>query len=111
MHTLKLLLIAFTLALGVSVAYRLSNESMAVVIGVICGVSATIPASLLVLFVVRRQAEQPRERREPVPPSPPVIVVQPPASQGWMGRSYSQIQAPPLPAPPRQWRIIGEEDE
>ncbi len=111
MQTLKLVAVAFALALGAAVAYRLSNEGMAVIVGVICGVTATIPVSLLVLFVVRRQEEQRHARREPGPAIPPVIVVQPPTSQGWTGQSWSQNPLPPPdPFPPRQWRIIGEED-
>lgn len=112
MQTLKLVAVAFGLALAAAVAYRLSNEGLAVVVGVICGVTATIPASLLVLLVVRRQEEQRREQRGPDPVSPPVVVVQPPASQGWTGSQWGQTLPPPLDStPPRQWRIIGEEED
>ncbi len=37
---------AFAVTLAIIVANRLSNEAMAVIVGAVCGISATIPISL-----------------------------------------------------------------
>jgi len=44
---LGLTVLAFAVGLGVVVGYRMSSEAMAVVVGVVCGVLASIPMSLL----------------------------------------------------------------
>jgi len=91
---------------------RLSDETLAVLAGSICGVGAAIPTSLLILAISRRREELER-RREPSPPAypypqPPVIVVAPPG--------YRQ-PAPPPPKPeptigytesPRRFTVLGQ---
>ena len=90
----------------------MSDETLAVLAGAICGVGAAIPTSLLILAISRRREDKP-ERREPPQPAypypaqPPAIVVAPPG--------YQQ-PAPPLPKPeptightesPRTFTVLG----
>jgi hypothetical protein len=98
-------LIAFAVTLAVIIGKRMSTDAMAVVIGVGCGVLASIPTSLLILAVSGKREERPAQKRMDYPP---VVVVNPPANQP----RYLQ---PPFPAPmiqpqERQFRVIGEED-
>ena len=68
---------AFGLTLAVMVGQRLSDQAMAVIAGAVCGVAASIPPSLLIIWVTRRKQEQ-----KGMPYAglyPPVVVVQPPA--------------------------------
>ena len=78
-----LLAVAFVVTLGVVVGTRMSSDAIAVLVGVIAGVAASIPCALLLLAVTRRREA---ERQEPDPDryggrypdrpaSPPVIVV------------------------------------
>jgi len=105
-------IIAFTVALAVVVGNRMSAEAMAVVIGVICGVAASIPMSAIILALSRRS--RPATDENPGPRGgPPVVVIAPPA----MGQSparwpeYSQTCPYPAPVIPasREYRVIGDE--
>lgn len=98
-------LIAFAVTLAIIIGKRMSTDAMAVVIGVGCGVVASIPTSLLILAVTRRR-EEPQVRRQP--DYPPVVIVNP-------GNSQPRYLQPPFPTPliqgqERQFRVIGDED-
>ncbi len=96
-----LVVLAFAVTLAIVVGNRLSDESLAVLAGAVCGVGAAIPTSLLIVWVSRRQ-----ETRSPAYPAypqgayPPVVVVAPPGGQqhipGWNA------------APPPGWNTSGE---
>ena len=98
-------LIAFAVTLAVIIGKRMSTDAMAVVIGVACGVLASIPTSLLILAVSgRRGAREVPQRRD----YPPVVIVNP-------GNNQPRYLQPPLQAPllhgqERQFRVIGDED-
>ena len=103
--------IAFAVTLAVIIGQRMSTDAMAVVIGVACGVVASIPTSLLILAVSNRHGE--REVRQQRRDYPPVVVVNPGGNQP----RYLQppFQAPPMQAQERQFRerqfhVIGDED-
>ena len=106
------LLIAFIVVLAVVVANRLSVDAMAVVIGVICGVGASIPTSLLIVLVAGRRGR--REEGE-TRGYPPVVIVNP-GNPGATMPGY-QRGVPYLPpvldqgVGPRQFKVIGDEDE
>jgi hypothetical protein len=106
-------IIAFAITLAVIIGQRMSTDAMAVVIGIACGVLASIPTSLLILAVTNRHSKQearPPQRRD----YPPVVVVNP-------GGGQQQRYLPPLPTASmsasqgrefreRQFHIIGDED-
>jgi len=108
--------LVFAAVLAVIVGQRMSTDAMAVVIGVIFGVAASIPTSLLVVGVTRRaqergMTEERRQYRERA--QPPVIVVSPSGSNAspW----FSPFQSPALPPglhgePTRSFRVVGEQD-
>lgn len=121
---LRLCLVAFSAGLGVAVAYRLGTEAMAVVVGVLMGVLATLPVAILVLYTMRRakaeedEAAEARDIKPAVPVATPMPQpVQPqivfmPASQ--LPSSYAHPQwwgqaATPAPAP-REFHIVGDDD-
>lgn len=107
--------LVFVAVLAVIVGQRMSTDAMAVVIGVIFGVAASIPTSLLVVGVTRRVQERGmmEERRYRERAQPPVIVVSPSGSNAspW----FSPFQSPALPPslhgePTRSFRVVGDED-
>jgi hypothetical protein len=104
-------LVAFSVALAVVVGNRMSAEAMAVVIGVVCGVTASIPMSAIILALSRRSQTAVRDDNPSPASTPPFFVVaaSPPAppAVGWpdANRAY---RAPAIPAP-REYRIIGDE--
>lgn len=85
---------AFAITLAVLIGDRLSTEAMAVLAGAVCGVSAAIPTSLLIITVTQRHHAQ----TTPAPQQQftrPVIFTVPPMP----------IQ-PPTPPPPATWENV-----
>ena len=110
--------ILFLVTLAVVIGVRMSAEAMAVVIGVIFGVAASIPTSLLILAIMWRREQRAasagpkRGGQEALPPS---VVIVNPGSSG-MANPYRQPAYLPQPDlqwgnPPRQFRVVGEPDE
>ena len=120
--------IAFSVTLAVIVGQRMSAEAMAVMIGVIAGVAASIPTSLIVVWFASRttmprtapEAPMPAPAPRPAEPAQPRIVVMAPAQPGpQLGyQNYAGYAAPAYPAyappalmqpalPPRQFTVIG----
>ena len=108
---LLLALIAFGVTLAVIVGQRLSAEAMAVIIGVVAGVAASIPTSLIVVWIATRpapgarsvpapivesRAEEPRETKVVVVQAP-ALPLQPPQVNPY-GYSYPQPYAAQTPA-------------
>ena len=108
-----LAIIAFTVTLGIVVGNRLSSEAMAVVVGIVCGVLASVPTSILLLILVRRLTTDSSQRSPQQRQYPPVIVINPKASQA--DHSFDPWHDPPDGRPagylPRDFRIVGEDDE
>jgi hypothetical protein len=99
----------------VTIGQRMSTEAMAVVIGVVFGVAASIPTSLLVATVTRRapgrREEEATSHRHRSQPS--VIVLGPGAQQSspWP----LPPQNPALPhvlygSPARSFHVVGDEE-
>ena len=106
---IALILIAFTVTLAVVVGNRMSTDAMAVVIGIVCGVGASIPTSLLIMAVTSRRETKEEQRQASFPP----VVIVNPGHQG--GQAPNYYQPPSLPPAlsqggPRQFRVIGQED-
>jgi hypothetical protein len=105
--------IAFGVALALVIGIRLDRAALAVIAGVTCGVGASIPTGLLVVFLLRRR-DAARERqaargygREAA--SPPVVVVMAPAApQLPQGTAWPGGYGAPVPAQ-REFAVIGEE--
>jgi hypothetical protein len=105
--------IAFGTALAIIIGVKLDRAALAVMVGVGCGVGASIPASLLVYSILRRQekkdSRQMRRARHPRREAPPVVVVAPPSLPQFSGNSWSGRPAAP-DAASRRFAVIGEED-
>ena len=102
--------VAFGVALAVIIGVRLEQAALAVVVGVACGVGASIPISLLIVSVLRRwdaRVEKPeiRNAEQRRAQSAPIVMVAPPnAPQLTQPATWSG----PLPVE-RRFAIIGEE--
>jgi hypothetical protein len=108
------ILLAFAVTLAVVVGNRMSAEAMAVVVGVVCGVAAAIPMSLLILLVSRRRDREVEafgpygQRSARSGAYPPVVVIQ-------GGTPTPNPLQPPfygnsVEAAPRQFHIVGEQE-
>jgi hypothetical protein len=116
------LMLGFGMALALVIGRRMSTDAMAVVIGVAVGVASSVPTSLLLMALLRRERTMMSlgggaERGSPAlgaQPAPPSVVVLN-ASDLMGGR-----QAAPIPMPPiglvqdgglRRLRVVGEDEE
>lgn len=106
----SVILVAFVVTLAVVIGQRLSDQAMAVLSGAVCGVAASIPTSLLIIWVTRR-------RQEPHPTQtmpgiyPPVVVVQPPPQAGIPNTYQPGYLAPYAPPAQREFTVVGGELE
>lgn len=108
---------AFSITLAAIIGWRLSSEAMAVLVGVAAGVLASIPTSLIVVWVTTRHWRAEREMQVRVQAQPaaqgpqmPVVVVAPPTMTSTGMPGWGQSYAPQLPAPPRrQFTVIGQD--
>ena len=116
------LMLAFGVALAVIIGQRMSTDAMTVVVGVAVGVSASVPTSLLLVALLRRERRtwQPEPRETPQPPQypqlqqPNVIVLNP----NDLGAKSDPWQGVPMPPPQlsmdggmRNLRVVGDENE
>ena len=107
--------VVFAIALAIVVGKKMSAEAMAVVVGVVCGVAAAIPTSILLLVVFTRRDRQQldeTESRSRQHASPPVVVIQggapqalPPGPQA----GYWPASAPTAPMQ-RQFHVVGGDE-
>jgi hypothetical protein len=116
---------AFGVTLAVIIGLRLDQAALAAVVGVICGIGASIPTSVLVVSVLRwREAglredgrsrsratwERRRVQSAMAQSAPPVLVITAPgAPQPRQATNWPNEYVTPVPAQ-RQFSIIGEEE-
>ena len=109
-----LLALAFVIALAIVIGTRLSSDAIAVLVGVMAGVAASIPTGLLLIVVTRRsdpddEDDYHEERRRE---SPPVIVVAPGSAPQVLPQYVGNPQAQlPAGAGRRRFRVMGCDDE
>jgi hypothetical protein len=110
---------AGVVTLAIIIGQRMSTDAMAVMVGVVFGVAASIPTSLLIALAARgsRRSEPPyrRDDYQASPPAPQIYVVSP-------GSPVPGLPAPTqqtLPQAPagyymadqaRRYRVVGEAD-
>lgn len=106
-----LILLVFSVTLAVVIGLRLSDQAMAVIVGVVAGAAASIPTSLIVVALITRRlgsAQRAEHLAEREPEAPRVVVIQsPPAA------AHPQVLDPGLGAPrrPRPFTVIGGDDD
>ncbi len=113
---------AFAVTLALVVANRLSEQALAVAVGALCGIVASVPVSIAFVIAASRNWGRPEtvveEQPEPEPlryrqPQQPIVVIAPPqqaSPYGYAaGQPYYLTPNMPLTGTPRDFRIIGDE--
>jgi hypothetical protein len=112
----------FAVALAVAVGSRMSADAMSVVIGVACGVLASVPTSLVLLWALARRGPGADRAGHAGMGSyfPPVVVVNPgpgygmpaygAASHALPAGGYPAASPAALPAGPRSFKVVGDEE-
>ncbi len=98
------------------VGSRMSVDATALVVGVVCGVLASIPGSLLLIWASYRRDEMLEAKRASNlnPNYPPIVVVNPGQSTGrqtWDPMAYPPPAGMLLPSGARQFKVIGETED
>ena len=105
--------VAFAVSLAVVIGTRMSPDAMAVVVGLGCGVLASLPTTTLMVWVLRqREKQEAHWRQSHLAQFPPVVVVNGQGPGGYPG--YPAL--PSLPAGsvssagPRHFKVVGQEN-
>ncbi len=110
-------LLAGIVTLAIIIGERMSTDAMAVMVGVVFGVAASIPTSLLIALAARgsRRPEPPyrRDDYQPSPPAPQIYVVNPGhGAPGLPGPAQPALPQPPggyyMAEPARRYKVVGE---
>jgi hypothetical protein len=104
--------IAFGAALAVVIGVRLEQAALTVVVGLACGVGASIPTSLLIvaLFHRNREGNTRRHRQSPEQATPMIVVTPQTTPQTHQIRNWPEEYTLPVPNR-RRFSIIGDEEE
>jgi hypothetical protein len=108
----------FAITMAVLVTQRLSHDSLALLIGLSCGILAMLPTLALGVLIWRREETRRQEReqapRQAYPTQPPVIVVTPQGLPNYGQQPAFGPAEPPnpwaRPATERVFKIVGGND-
>lgn len=106
--------VVFAVSLAIVMGTRMSPDATAVVIGIICGVLASVPTSAMLVWMMRqrdRQLETQFGQMRQYGQYPPVVVVNGQGTNGY-SNGYSMPSLAPGPAPVggRNFKVIGQEN-
>jgi len=117
---IPLLMLGFGVTLAIIVGQRMSTDAMSVVIGVAVGVAASVPTSVMLVALMRRErryhyGEQSPGQMPPYAqmPQPPVIVVNPNGIVQGANQQYMPLPPPEqqIDAGLRRLRVVGGDDD
>lgn len=113
-HIALFLAVTFTAVLAVVIGKKMSTEAMAVVIGIVCGVVASIPTTALLTLLLTRRDRQ-KEEEPPVSRQgayPPVVVIQGGAPQTLPSGPQAGYWPALAPGPlvQREFHVVGDEE-
>jgi hypothetical protein len=103
----------FVITLGAVMGLRMSADAMAVIIGIIFGLLASIPTTLMLIWVLRqrdKQAESQMGAGRPFGHYPPVVVVNGQGTAGYGGALAAPMGSPNGPVGGRSFKVIGQEN-
>jgi len=115
----------FAVALAVVIGNRMSSDATAVLVGVVCGIGASVPTCLLLVWALVRRAQggaaeaQGYGRNGAGANYPPVVVVNPGYGAQSYGPAPGMISPPPaqlagangqLSGGPRTFKVVGNEE-
>ena len=112
-----LILLGFGVALAIVIGQRMSTDAMAVVIGVAVGVAASVPTSLLLIALLRRERQSARPEMPhdmpygaypPALPQQPNVIVLDPSQLAGMRGAQMHTPLPPPEYRARRWHAPPE---
>jgi len=116
---------AFAVALAVVIGSRMSADAMAVLVGVACGIGASVPTCLLLVWVLVRRGQAMASgangsgRNGAGANYPPVVVINPGYGAQNYGPGLGMLSPPPgqlaggsgaQAGSPRTFKVVGDEE-
>jgi hypothetical protein len=104
--------LVFAVSLAVVIGTRMSSDAMGVVVGIVCGVLASVPTTSLMVWVLRQREKQEAQwRQSQVGHYPPVVVVNGQGPNGQQGYPVlPSLPASATAAGPRRFKVVGQEN-
>lgn len=108
------MLTAIGITAGIALVQRMSNETLAVLAGALCGVGASIPTSLLIVWTTARERERDNRRRREQPYGtgiqiPPIILQSPPQLTGPDPYGQPTRGTTVVQGGHREFQVVGDE--
>lgn len=105
--------LVFAGILAVFIGTRLSEDALGLMAGVVLGVLASLPVSVLLFWGLMRRSDPSNRRDEQQPMLPPIINVGTPGSYfaPWQQQHDYPPALPPAPDQARQFKEVGAEYE
>ena len=103
----------FAVALAIVIGARISPDAMAVIIGIVCGVLASIPTSVILVWVLRQRDKQLDSQYGYMRHGqyPPVVVVNGQSPNGYgTALNTPALTAHSGPAGARDFKVVGQEN-
>lgn len=109
-YIIAITLTVFAISLAIAIVQRMDDAAVAVLAGAVCGVGASIPTSLLVVWATHLRD---RNRRQPPPyPTgvsiPPIILQTPPPLADPRGAWPPTTTVEHVPV--REFQVVGDEE-
>jgi hypothetical protein len=105
-----LAIVGFAVAFAMSIAGRLSQEQVAMLVGLVCGAGVAAPLGIAIGWVMSHRQ---RERQATSPPSI-IYMATPPASAAQLtvpaAKWPPSLEPPALTVPRRSFNVIGNND-
>jgi energy-coupling factor transporter transmembrane protein EcfT len=105
-RTIVFLSLAFVVTLAVVLGTRMSADALAVIVGVILGIVASIPTVFVVVFALTRRQSH-LDRLGSASPQPPIVIVN--GTEKAQGQPQAALPSPYLHNGNRKWTVIGDE--
>lgn len=102
----------FAITLATVVGTRISPDAMAVIIGIVCGVLASIPTSVILVWVLRQRDRslEAQSGSMRMGQYPPVVVVNGQGTTGYAGAMTPPALTGGTPIGSRDFKVIGQEN-
>jgi hypothetical protein len=100
--------VAFAITLAVIFGTRISPDALAVIVGVILGIAASVPTTLLVIFILTRRQGLQSGIQPQTPSQPPVVIINATDKTALTSPSTPALSLPYPSDPSRRWTVIGD---